>query len=66
MMPVLGSRPATGLALARELFRNAYFLRGGFYLSPMALNASISDFRDAPFHPLLELHRRAPIPTTAG
>ena len=51
MMPVLGSRPATGLELARELFRNAGLLEGRILLITDGIKraSEISDFRDAAF-----------------
>jgi Ca-activated chloride channel family protein len=51
MMPVLGSRPATGLALARELFRNAGLFEGRILLITDGIKraSEISDFRDAAF-----------------
>ena len=51
MMPVLGSRPATGLALARELFRNAGLFEGRILLITDGIKraSEVSDFRDAAF-----------------
>lgn len=51
MMPVLGSRPATGLALARELFRNAGLFEGRILLVTDGIKraSEVSDFRDAAF-----------------
>lgn len=51
MMPVLGSRPATGLELARELFRNAGLFEGRILLITDGIKraSEISDFRDAAF-----------------
>jgi Ca-activated chloride channel family protein len=51
MMPVLGSRPATGLELARELFRNAGLFEGRILLVTDGIKraSEVSDFRDAAF-----------------
>ena len=51
MMPVFGSRPATGLALARELFRNAGLFEGRILLITDGIKraSEVSDFRDAAF-----------------
>ena len=51
MMPVLGSRPATGLELARELFRNAGLFEGRILLITDGIKrvSEVSDFRDAAF-----------------
>ena len=51
MMPVLGSRPASGLELARELFRNAGLFEGRILLITDGIKraSEISHFRDAAF-----------------
>jgi Ca-activated chloride channel family protein len=51
MMPVLGSRPATGLELARELFRNAGLVEGRILVLTDGIKdvREISDFRNAAF-----------------
>ena len=50
MMPVLGSRPATGLELAQELFRNAGLVEGRILvLTDGIKDASEISFRNAAF-----------------
>ena len=51
MMPVLGSRPATGLELAQELFRNAGLVEGRILVLTDGIKnvSEISDFRNAAF-----------------
>lgn len=51
MMPVLGSRPAAGLELARELFRNAGLFEGRILLLTDGIKRvnEVSDFRDSAF-----------------
>ena len=51
MMPVLGSRPATGLELAQELFRNAGLVEGRILVLTDGIKGAseISDFRNAAF-----------------
>lgn len=51
MMPVLGSRPATGLELAQELFRNAGLVEGRILVLTDGIKdaSEISNFRNAAF-----------------
>lgn len=51
MMPVLGSRPASGLELAQELFRNAGLVEGRILVLTDGIKhvSEISDFRNAAF-----------------